>query len=186
MSRTVKSRPCGGWDASAYKRVIAGAVRRALSGNGLSIARHEEEDLVQETLLRAWRLVEPSMVQFPTGLLQLIARCVVTDRERHLRAWRRLSHGISIENAGVCESIATPEASPLERAEAKDALEERLKAARKLLPYRHYCVYVMRRVHCMNAEKTGAALGVSVAAVNSIMSRAKKRLDALVPKAGMF
>lgn len=179
VPRGSKGRRRGGWDASVYRSMISDAIRSALSRSGLRIAAQDREDLVQDALLRAWKLVRPSTVTSPKGLLHRIARSVVSDWARHLRACRRIPLGMSIDSESVCERIAAPGAGPFERAVAKEEFAVRLDAARKLLPLRHYWVYVLRRVRCMNAEQTGAALGVSAAAVNSIMYRVNQRLKGL-------
>lgn len=166
----------GGWDASVYKGFIRGAVRSAIYRSGLRIASQDEEDLVQDALLRAWKLVQPSTVTSPMGLLRRIARSVVVDWARRLRASRRIPLGAVVDAENICDRLEAPNTGPLETLVAKEELEGRLEALRDLLSFRQYWVYVLRRVRCMSAEQTGAALGVSPAAVNSIMYRIKKEL----------
>ncbi|MBI3523677.1 MAG: sigma-70 family RNA polymerase sigma factor [Betaproteobacteria bacterium] len=132
---------------------------------GLTRNREAADDLVQDTLERAWR------------------RIALWQRRGDLRAWLfSILHNLFIDE--VRSQRASPEeAMPREehsipaRASQTDMLEVRdLDRALLQLPPDQRAVLLLVAVEQMTYEQVGAALGVPLGTVMSRLSRARARL----------
>jgi RNA polymerase sigma-70 factor (TIGR02960 family) len=148
----------------------------------------EAEDLVQETLLRAWR------------------RGADLDREEHLRAWlykiatnASLDHikakGRRVPSLGSFrdipwlepypDTLLEPEAPAADEPDAtiigRETIELAFLAVIQLLPPRQRAVLILRQVLDWSAAETAELLEVGVAAVNSALQRARTTLREHLP-----
>lgn len=127
----------------------------------------EAEDVAQETMLRAWKNAEkwvPGQAKFSTWLHR-VALNLCYDRLR-----KRKSTSL--------DEVAEPED---DRASAQEGLEagERLavlKEAMDSLPERQRAAIQMRHFEERGNEETAEILGVSVEAVESLLSRGRRAL----------
>lgn len=143
---------------------------------------HEAEDLVQDTMLRAWKARErydPSRASVRTWLYRIATNVCLTALEG--RARRALPSGLGApsENPGapLTPTFDIPWLQPFPDArydvEARADLRLTLVAALQLLPARQRAVLVLREVLEFSAAEVAEQLGTSVAAVNSSLQRAR-------------
>jgi RNA polymerase sigma-70 factor (ECF subfamily) len=131
---------------------------------------HDAEDALQEALFRAWR----SRDQFEgrssvRWWLYRIATNAALDTLR-----RRPSKIVPIEEEPPGGGVET---DPEGRYERRETLERALATADRVLPRRQRAVLLLREALGFSAAETGKRLGMSVAAVNSALQRARATLD---------
>ncbi|GAB2997916.1 sigma-70 family RNA polymerase sigma factor [Amycolatopsis acidiphila] len=160
---------------------------------------HDAEDLVQETYLRAWR----SYARFEgrsslrTWLYQIATNACLSALGH--RARRVLPSGLGgpaddpgapVEPGGpgvawlepMPDALVSPEsADPAAIVAAREGLRLALIACLQHLPARQRAVLILRDVLAWPAAEVAAALGLSTAAVKSLLQRARGRLAELEP-----
>jgi RNA polymerase sigma-70 factor (ECF subfamily) len=155
----------------------------------------EAEDLVQETLLRAWRAedrYDPQQASLRTWLHR-IATNVCLDALQ-ARARRPLPSGLGPAGddpqVPLVPSLDIPWMQPFPDArlgDPADAVEQRaglrlaLVAALQLLPPRQRAALVLREVLQLPAAEVAQILGSTVASVNSSLQRARATVRAAGP-----
>jgi RNA polymerase sigma-70 factor (ECF subfamily) len=154
----------------------------------------EAEDLVQETLLRAWRAADrydPRRASLRTWLHRIATNACLTALEG--RARRPLPTGLGA--AGDPEAPLTPSldipwlqpfpdarlGDPADVTQQRAGLRLALVAALQLLPPRQRAALVLREVLQLPAAEVAQVLDVSVASVNSSLQRARAALQAAGP-----
>lgn len=157
-------------DAAAARALTVRLVPRAqaqafrLLGDGA-----EAEDVVQEAMLRLWRIApdwRSGEAQVSTWLYRVVAN-LCTDRLR-----KRPRAGVALED------VAEPE-DPAPGAEARlqeTARHDALRTAIADLPDRQRLALTLRHFDGASNPEIAAALGVSVEAVESLTARAKRAL----------
>jgi RNA polymerase sigma-70 factor (ECF subfamily) len=192
----------------------ASAVAEARSGDGDAFAalvapyRHgvrlhcyrmlgslqDAEDLLQETLLRAWRALDGFEERSSfRGWLYRIATNACLDALKHRR--RRLLPDAAappddpaaapwppaelpwLEPYPDALLDAQEDADPARRYETREAIELTFIAAIQLLSPRQRAVVLLRDALGFSAQETADMLGTSLAAVNSALHRARAALD---------
>jgi RNA polymerase sigma-70 factor (ECF subfamily) len=154
----------------------------------------DSEDLVQETLLRAWRA--RSRFSFKNaaatrGWLYRIATNACLD---HLAAHPRRArevHGGPANAAEVAwlqpypdrllERIAPPDAEPDSAVVAKETIELVFLVAIQHLPPRQRAALILRDLLGWSAKETAAALDATVASANSALQRARETVKRHLP-----
>ncbi len=155
----------------------------------------EAEDLVQETLLRAWRAADrydPQRSSVRTWLHRIATNACLTALEG--RARRPLPSGLgpagNDPHAPLTPSLDVPWLQPFPDAQMGDpadvvhhraGLRLALVAALQLLPPRQRAALVLREVVELSAAEVAAVLDLSVAAVNSSLQRARATLRNAAP-----
>jgi len=150
----------------------------------------EAEDLVQETLLRAWRAADrydPQRASLRTWLHRIATNACLTALEG--RARRPLPSGLGAAgddpHAPLTPSLDVPWLQPFPDArlgDPADAAQQRaglrlaLVAALQLLPARQRAALVLREVLQLPAAEVAEVLGSSVPSVNSSLQRARATL----------
>jgi RNA polymerase sigma-70 factor (ECF subfamily) len=155
----------------------------------------DAEDLLQETLLAAWRGLE----QFEgrsslRAWLYSIAtnRCLNALRDRGRRPVTVAAGGLPVESFGevswlepypdaLLGGIADGAAGPEARYELKESVALAFVSGLQHLPARQRAVLVLRDVLGFHAEEVADMLGVSTASVTSALQRARATLEARVP-----
>ncbi|MEV4822339.1 RNA polymerase subunit sigma-70 [Micromonospora sp. NPDC049274] len=155
---------------------------------------HEAEDLVQETLLRAWRAADqydPELSSLRTWLHRIATNACLTALAG--RARRPLPSGLNPAgdpSAPLIPRLDVPWLQPFPDArlgDPADAVQQRaglrlaLVAALQLLPARQRAALVLREVLQLSAVEVAQALDSSVASVNSSLQRARATLRAAGP-----
>jgi RNA polymerase sigma-70 factor, ECF subfamily len=136
----------------------------------------EAEDAVQETLLRAWRGAErfEGRSAVRSWLYRIATNvCFDTAKARSRRP---------VPVAEVSELTAgCAELDPASLALTRENVRLALVAAVGKLPPRQRAVLLLREVLCWRAAEVAELLGISVAAVNSALQRARATLECVDP-----
>ncbi|WP_190159752.1 sigma-70 family RNA polymerase sigma factor [Streptomyces litmocidini] len=146
---------------------------------------HEAEDLVQETLLRAWKArdrYDPARASVRTWLYRIATNVCLTALEG--RGRRPLPSGLGAPSgdpgAPLVPALDVPWLEPFPDArfdvEARADLRLAWVAAVQVLPARQRAVLVLREVLAFTAAEVAEQLGTTVAAVNSALQRARAAL----------
>ena len=150
----------------------------------MSGSAHEAEDLVQETLLRAWRASSgfEGRSSVRTWLYRIATNVCLTNLEGRPR--RPLPAGLGTSDSVVSEALAEDHEVPwlepvpdaaVEVAE-RDTIRLAFVAALQHLPARQRAVLILRDVLRWSAAETAATLDTTTAAVNSALQRAHATL----------
>ncbi len=146
---------------------------------------HEAEDLVQETMLRAWKArdrYDQTRASVRTWLYRIAANVCLTALEGRSR--RPLPSGLVAPSedhaAPLRPAFDIPWLQPFPDArydtEMRADMRLALVAAMQLLPPRQRAVLVLREVLEFSATEVAEQLGTTVTAVNSALQRARARL----------
>jgi RNA polymerase sigma-70 factor, ECF subfamily len=151
---------------------------------------HDAEDLLQETLLRAWRAYDqydPSRAALRTWLYRIATNACLTALEQRSR--RPLPSGLGppgddpdqplIRGEEVPWLQPIPDAmlgDPADVLLSQGSLRLAFVAALQFLPARQRAVLILREVLDWPAADVAAALDMTTAAVNSALQRARARL----------
>jgi RNA polymerase sigma-70 factor (ECF subfamily) len=155
---------------------------------------HDAEDLVQETLIRAWRGYDrfEGRSSLRTWLHTIATRACLTELSAgHRRVLPSGLAGPAEEGSGFEPNLVDvpwlqplPDdllADPAAVAEARAGTRLALVAAMQLLPARARAVLILRDVLRWPAAEVAEALGTSRDAVNSAVLRARAQLAGLAP-----
>jgi RNA polymerase sigma-70 factor, ECF subfamily len=146
---------------------------------------HEAEDLVQETMLRAWMArdrYDRTRASVRTWLYRIATNVCLTALEG--RARRPLPSGLGAPSddpaAPLTPAFDFPWLQPYPDArydtEMRADMRLALVAAMQLLPPRQRAVLVLREVLEFSSTEVAGQLGTTVAAVNSALQRARATL----------
>jgi RNA polymerase sigma-70 factor (ECF subfamily) len=152
----------------------------------------EAEDLVQDTLVRAWTAYgayDPATGEagFRRWLYRIATNACLDflkSANRKLTASARSFSEVPWLTPypdRLLDELATPDASPEAAAAAKQTIALGYLAVIQLLPAQQRAVLVLREVLQWKAAEVGEAIGASTAAVNSLLQRARAQLDAVQP-----
>lgn len=154
---------------------------------------HDAEDLVQETFLRAWKSYDrfEGKSSVRTWLHRIATNTCLTSLEGRQR--RPLPTGLGapssqptdelVERAEVpwLEPLPDSATDPSEIVGSRESVRLAFVAALQHLSPRQRAVLVLRDVLQWKAAEVAEAVGTSVAAVNSLLQRARAQLDAVGP-----
>jgi RNA polymerase sigma-70 factor (ECF subfamily) len=148
---------------------------------------HDAEDLLQETLLRAWRAYDrydPARASLRTWLYRIATNACLTALDQRSR--RPLPTGLRGPSDDPGQPFRrgeeVPWLQPIPDGDPADVLAERgslrlaFVAAMQYLPARQRAVLVLREVLDWPAADVAATLDMTTAAVNSALQRARARL----------
>jgi len=146
---------------------------------------HDAEDLVQETMLRAWKAqgrYDPARASLRTWLYRIATNACLTALEGRSR--RPLPSGLGAPSddpdAPLIPAFDIPWLQPFPDARfdigVRADLRLALVAAMQVLPPRQRAVLVLREVLEFSAAEVAEQLGTTIAAVNSALQRARAAL----------
>ena len=146
---------------------------------------HEAEDLVQETLLRAWKAQAgyEGRASVRTWLYRIATNVCLTNLEGKPR--RPMPTGLGTSSSDAHDPLETsteiPWLEPIPDAAVlvgeKDTIRLAFVAALQQLPARQRAVLILRDVLRWSAKETAEALDTTTAAVNSALQRAHAQLE---------
>ncbi|PKK12374.1 MAG: RNA polymerase subunit sigma-70 [Thermomonospora sp. CIF 1] len=159
---------------------------------------HDAEDLVQETYLRAWRAYDrfEGRSSLRTWLYRIATRACLTALES--RARRPMPAGLGAPSADPAgdlverpevpwlepvpdELVGADDADPAAVVVSRESIRLAFVAALQHLPPRQRAVLLLREVLGWRAAEVAETVGVSTAAVNSMLQRARARLRRAAP-----
>ncbi len=158
---------------------------------------HDAEDLVQETYLRAWRAYDrfEGRSSLRTWLYRIATSACLTALESRSR--RPLPTGLGgpsdpegmlVEQPEIPWLEPVPDAmvgadqiDPAAIVTSRESIRLALIAALQLLPPRQRAVLILRDVLKWRAAEVAELLDTTTTAVNSILQRARARLDQIAP-----
>jgi len=139
----------------------------------------DAEDLVQETLLRAWRALErfEPRAQLQTWLYRIATNACLDELERRPRRPEPID---PFPDAPVDEA-ASPIYDPAARYAIREGMELALLRAIQELPGRQRAVLIFRDVLGWTAPEVAELLESTVASVNSALQRARATIELHLP-----
>jgi RNA polymerase sigma-70 factor (ECF subfamily) len=140
---------------------------------------HDAEDLVQETMLRAWRALErfEPRAQLQTWLYRIATNACLDELERRPRRPEPVDPFPDRQLADA----ASPTYDPAARYAIREGMELALLRAIQELPGRQRAVLIFRDVLGWTAPEVADLLDSTVASVNSALQRARATIDRHLP-----
>jgi RNA polymerase sigma-70 factor (ECF subfamily) len=140
---------------------------------------HESEDLVQETLLRAWRALErfEPRAQLQTWLYRIATNACLDELERRPRRPEPIDPFPDL----AVDDVMAPTYDPAARYALREGMELALLRAIQELPGRQRAVLIFRDVLGWTAPEVAELLESTVASVNSALQRARATIDGELP-----
>ena len=169
-------------DEHAFRRLVD-PYRRALEVHCYRMlgSAHDTEDLVQETLLRAWRALErfEPRAQLQTWLYRIATNACLDELERRPRRPEPID---PFPDQPLADD-ASPIYDPAARYAIREGMELALLRAIQELPGRQRAVLIFRDVLGWTAPEVAELLDTTVASVNSALQRARATIDPQLPVA---
>jgi RNA polymerase sigma-70 factor, ECF subfamily len=167
-------------DERAFRRLVE-PYRHALEVHCYRMlgSAHDAEDLVQETLLRAWRALErfEPRVQFQTWLYRIATNACLDELERRPRRPQPVDPFPDRPSA----ETSSPTYDPAARYAMREGMELALLRAIQELPGRQRAVLIFRDVLGWTAPEVAELLESTVASVNSALQRARGTIEHDLP-----
>jgi RNA polymerase sigma-70 factor (ECF subfamily) len=163
-------------DQQAFGRLVE-PYRRALTIHSYRMlgSPHDAEDIVQETLVRAWRGLKSYEPRAPLAswLYRIATNASLDELERRPRRPQPVQ---PYPDSPLDEADA-PAYDPAARYALREGLELGLLTAIQQLPGRQRAVLIFRDVLGWTSPEVAELLETSVAAVNSALQRARAAID---------
>ena len=168
-------------DERAFRRLVE-PYRHALEVHCYRMlgSAQDAEDLVQETLLRAWRALgrfEPR-AQFQTWLYRIATNACLDELDRRPRRPEPIDPFPDMP----LEEGAAPTYDPAARYAIREGMELALLRAIQELPGRQRAVLIFRDVLGWTAPEVAELLESTVASVNSALQRARATVERNLPE----
>ncbi len=167
-------------DERAFRELV-GPYRHALEVHCYRMlgSAHDAEDVVQETLLRAWRALErfEPRAQLQTWLYRIATNACLDELERRPRRPEPIDPFPDV----LPGEAAAPTYDPVARYAIREGMELALLRAIQELPGRQRAVLIFRDVLGWTAPEVAELLESTVASVNSALQRARATIDRHLP-----
>jgi RNA polymerase sigma-70 factor (ECF subfamily) len=167
-------------DERAFRRLVE-PYRHALQVHCYRMlgSADDAEDLVQETLLRAWRALErfEPRAQLQTWLYRIATNACLDELERRPRR----PEPIDPFPDAPADEAAAPTYDPVARYAIREGMELALLRAIQELPGRQRAVLIFRDVLGWTAPEVAEVLDSTVASVNSALQRARATIEQHLP-----
>ncbi len=172
-------------DEAAFERLVE-PHRRSLHVHCYRMlgSFHDADDVLQETLVRAWRGLaryEPR-APFRAWLYRIATNACLTAiaRRRQIQAgprYEEIAPFLQPYPDDSLDELPSPEPGSEVVVEERESVGLAFLTAAQLLPPKQRAVLVLRDVLGWSAREVADTLGDSVAAVNSALQRARQRLE---------
>jgi RNA polymerase sigma-70 factor (ECF subfamily) len=176
-------------DELAFRRLVD-PYRRALGVHCYRMlgSPHDAEDVVQETLLRAWRALDrfEPRAAFQTWLYRIATNACLDELERRPRRpapvqpYPDSPHDEAVSRTYDHEALA-PTYDPEARYAIREGMELALLTAIQELPGRQRAVLILRDVLGWSSPEVAELLESTVAATNSALQRARATIELHLP-----
>lgn len=167
-------------DEHAFGRLVE-PYRRALTIHSYRMlgSPHDAEDIVQETLLRAWRGLKGYEPRAPLAswLYRIATNASLDELQRRPRRPQPVQPYPDVP----LDEADAPAYDPAARYALREGLELGLLTAIQQLPGRQRAVLILRDVLGWSSAEVAQLLETSVAAVNSALQRARSRTEQNLP-----
>jgi RNA polymerase sigma-70 factor (ECF subfamily) len=142
---------------------------------------HDAEDLVQETLLRAWKALDrfERRASVNTWLYRIATNACLDELERRPRR----PEPVQPFPDDRLDEADSPIVDPAARYALREGMELAFLTAIQELPGRQRAVLILRDVLGWSAPEVAELLDSTVAAVNSAVQRARATIDSTMPAA---
>lgn len=160
-----------------YRRVLEVHCYRMLG------SRHDAEDVVQETLLRAWRALEgfERRASVSTWLYRIATNACLDEIERRPRRADAIAVDPFPDERVAEAALVAPVVDPAARYALREGMELALLTAIQRLPGRQRAVLILRDVLGWTGAEAADLLDTTVAAVNGALQRARATVEDVVP-----
>jgi RNA polymerase sigma-70 factor (ECF subfamily) len=169
-------------DERAFRELV-GPYRHALEVHCYRMlgSAHDAEDLVQETLLRAWRALErfQPRAQLQTWLYRIATNACLDELERRPRRPEPID---PFPDSTPQDEATAPTYDPVARYAVREGMEIALLRAIQELPGRQRAVLIFRDVLGWTAPEVAEVLDSTVASVNSALQRARATIERHLPE----
>jgi RNA polymerase sigma-70 factor, ECF subfamily len=170
-------------DELAFQRLVD-PCRRALQAHCYRMlgSPHDAEDIVQETLLRAWRAIDrfEPRAAFQKWLYRIATNACLDELERRPRR----PEPVQPYPDSAPDEAASPTYDPAARYAIREGMELALLRAIQELPGRQRAVLILRDVLGWTSPEAAELLESSVAATNSALQRARATIELHLPSPG--
>jgi RNA polymerase sigma-70 factor (ECF subfamily) len=167
-------------DELAFRRLVD-PYRRALEVHCYRMlgSPHDAEDVVQETLLRAWRALDrfEPRAAFQTWLYRIATNACLDELERRPRR----PEPIQPYPDSPLDEAGSPTYDPAARYAIREGMELALLRAIQELPGRQRAVLILRDVLGWTSPEVAELLESTVAATNSALQRARATIELHLP-----
>lgn len=157
----------------AHQQRVIGAITRMLGDES------EAEDLAQQLFLRVWKSApryEPS-AKFTTWLYKILRNLVFNElRRRKRHRTQSLDEPVSSEDQSAPRETLDPSAKPADTRLLDDEMQNAIQSAIDSLPETQRMAIILRRYDEFSYEEIAEIMELSVAAVKSILFRARSEL----------
>ena len=171
-------------DERAFRALVA-PHRRALEIHCYRMlgSVHDAEDVVQETLLRAWRSLErfERRAAVGTWLYRIATNACLDEIERRPRRAEPAVEPYPDERVAEALAASGPVADPAARYALREGMELALLTAIQRLPGRQRAVLILRDVLGWSGPEVASLLETTDAAVNGALQRARTTVEDVVP-----
>jgi RNA polymerase sigma-70 factor (ECF subfamily) len=168
-------------DERAFRRLVE-PHRHALEVHCYRMlgSAQDADDLVQETLLRAWRALErfEPRAKFQTWLYRIATNACLDELERRPRRPQPVDPFPDRQS----DQTASPTYDPVARYALREGMELALLRAIQELPGRQRAVLIFRDVLGWTAPEVADVLESTVASVNSALQRARGTIERHLPE----
>ena len=167
-------------DERAFRELVE-PHRRALELHAYRMlgSPHDAEDVVQETLMRAWSTLErfERRSSIETWLYRIATNACLDELERRPRR----PEPVEPYPDRLVAEAETPVVDPAARYAIGEGVELAFLTAIQRLPGRQRAILILRDVLGWSAAEVAELLGSTVAAVNSGLQRARATIDGELP-----
>ena len=135
------------------------------TARSLGLDADDAEDVAQDALLRLWSLRGELKMERVEALVVTVARNLSIDIHRRRRT-------VPMDSRPIIDELHTQPDTLMEVADDERWLEQRMQA----LPSTEYQVLHLRQVECKTDQQIAAILGIGIASVPTLLSRARRKL----------